>query len=254
METSDKKGKIPLWVVLFWFIFWQIASVLVGYTILLPSPWLTMKKLWILMRETFFWISLGKSLCYISFGFFTASFTAVILAVLSFRFPWVKQILAPVMVLAKSVPVACFIVLLLISFSSKDLAFIIAFIMVLPIIYRSMLTALKELDPYLWEFAQVFNLSPYGKIRYVILPQILPYLRSGGVVALGLSFKAGIAAEFIGLPKNSIGEHLYMAKIYLDTGNLFAWTLAIVILSSLCEKIFELSMEYLEKKLLILER
>ena len=36
--------------------------------------------------------------------------------------------------------------------------------------------------------------------------------------------KSGAAAEVIGLPEHSIGEHPYMAKIYLETANLFAWT------------------------------
>ncbi len=39
--------------------------------------------------------------------------------------------------------------------------------------------------------------------------------------ALGMSFKSGVAAEVIGVPSHSIGEQLYMAKIYLDTAGLF---------------------------------
>ena len=40
-----------------------------------------------------------------------------------------------------------------------------------------------------------------------------------------------IAAEVIGLPDLTIGEHLYDAKVYLDTPDLFAWTVAIVVVS-----------------------
>ena len=44
------------------------------------------------------------------------------------------------------------------------------------------------------------------------------------------------AAEVIGIPNRSIGEHLYQAKIYLDTPGLFAWTAAIVYVSILISK------------------
>lgn len=43
-----------------------------------------------------------------------------------------------------------------------------------------------------------------------------------------MSWKAGAAAEVIGIPRGSIGERLQQAKVYLDTPDLFAWTLVIV--------------------------
>jgi NitT/TauT family transport system permease protein len=57
-------------------------------------------------------------------------------------------------------------------------------------------------------------------------------------VALGMSWKSGIAAEVIGVPLHSIGEKLYLSKIYLSTADLFAWTLVIILLSALFEFFF----------------
>lgn len=56
------------------------------------------------------------------------------------------------------------------------------------------------------------------------------------MVALGLCWKSGIAAEVIGTPSGSIGEHLQQAKIYLDMPDLFAWTLVIVLVSLAFER------------------
>ena len=42
----------------------------------------------------------------------------------------------------------------------------------------------------------------------------------------------------IGIPDGSIGERLYEAKVYLSTADLFAWTIVIVLLSVLFEKVF----------------
>ena len=58
-----------------------------------------------------------------------------------------------------------------------------------------------------------------------------------------------MAAEVIGIPKNSIGEHLYNAKVYLDTPDLFAWTLVIIIISLVFEKIFLALLNFVVKRL-----
>jgi NitT/TauT family transport system permease protein len=65
----------------------------------------------------------------------------------------------------------------------------------------------------------------------------MPFFYSGCQVGLGLCWKAGIAAAGIGIPKGSIGERLQQAKVYLDTPDLFAWTVVIVLLSYIFEHI-----------------
>ena len=46
----------------------------------------------------------------------------------------------------------------------------------------------------------------------------------------------GIAAEVIGTPAHSIGEAMYLSKVYMMTAELFAWTLVVIGLSILFEK------------------
>ena len=58
-----------------------------------------------------------------------------------------------------------------------------------------------------------------------------------------------IAAEIIGIPKGSIGENLYNAKIYLETPDLFAWTFVIIAVSVLFEKIFQWLLSLLAHRL-----
>ena len=51
------------------------------------------------------------------------------------------------------------------------------------------------------------------------------------MTGLGFAWKSGIAAEVIALPALSVGKNLYDAKIYLERADLFAWTLAVILLS-----------------------
>lgn len=248
ISTMSAK-KIPLWVILFWLLVWQLASMYIGYSILCPSPLLTLSRLWDLVQQSTFWLAIGSTLGRISFGFISATITAVVVAVFAHLSSKFVQLISPLILFFKSVPVASFTILILIWFSSSNLAVIIAFIMVMPLVYVNTYTAIENLDSNLNEMAELFQLTTYTKIRYVIIPQIVPYFRSACILGLGMSFKAGIAAEIIGLPKNSIGEQLYFAKLYLNTPNVFAWTIAIIAICYFYEKLFTFLIEFLCKRL-----
>jgi NitT/TauT family transport system permease protein len=161
----------------------------------------------------------------------------VTLAAFSAKFALIGEFLSPLMLTIKSVPVVSFIILALIWFSSKNLSVLISFMMVLPIIYTNTLMGINSLDKGLQEMAGVFEIPLSRQIRYIALPQIMPFFYSGCEVGLGLCWKSGIAAEVIGIPKGSIGERLQQAKVYLDTPDLFAWTVVIVLLSFIFERL-----------------
>ena len=86
--------------------------------------------------------------------------------------------------------------------------------------------------------AKVFQVNPGRKIRYIYVSQVLPYFLSACRLSLGMCWKAGVAAEVIGVPSGSIGEKLYNAKIYLNTPDLFAWTIVIIVISFVFERCF----------------
>lgn len=239
--TAVKKShqkKIKLWAVLFWLLLWQAASMAINQEILLVSPASVIRRLFALAGESSFWQSVSFSFMRIAGGFILAVFSGIVLAALASRFKRVRELLAPLMLTVKAIPVASFIILVLIWVSSKNLSVLISFLMVLPIIYTNVLDGICETDQKLLEMAQVFEVPLYKRIRYIYVSEILPFFKSGCSIALGLCWKSGVAAEVIGIPENSIGENLYNAKVYLDTPDLFAWTLVIIIISLIFEKLF----------------
>ena len=66
---------------------------------------------------------------------------------------------------------------------------------------------------------------------------MLPYFRAACINALGLGWKAGIAAEVLTVPKHSIGRMISEGKLYMMTEDMFAWTLTVVVLSLLLQRI-----------------
>ena len=228
--------------ILFALLIWQGASLLVGNRLLLVPPLVVLRVLSGLILTGSFWNAVAYSWLRITAGFLLALGTGTVLAVLAGRFHLAEILLKPWMSAVKATPVAAFIILCLIWLNARSLSIFIAFLMVLPVVYTNLLQGIRSTDRKLLEMAAVFDLGRWRRVHYIYLPQIRPYLISACAIAIGLSWKAGIAAEVIGIPDGSIGERLYEAKVYLNTGDLFAWTIAIVAVSLVFEKFFILAL------------
>ena len=238
-----ERQPVRVWAVVFWLLVWQFAAMLLRAAyphgaLLLPSPISSLARLWTLAGTAAFWHAIGTSSAHILGGFLLSCVLAVVLAALSARFHRVEELLAPLVSAVKTVPVASFIILALVWLSSRTLPLFIAALMVFPPVYLNVLEGIRCADADLLEMARVFRVPFSRTLRWVYLPQVLPYFRSAVSAALGLCWKAGTAAEVIALSGGSIGEKLYNAKIYFQTADLFAWTAAIVLISTVFEKLF----------------
>ena len=224
--------------VFFWITIWQFASMYLGQEILLASPVSVIKRLTELIAMGDFWKSVVFSFVRIILGFSLALILGTVLAALSSAFFAVEVLMEPLIMGIKATPVASFIILCLIWIPSKNLSVFISFLMVLPVIYTNILEGIRQTDRKILEMAKVFQVNPGRKIRYIYVSQVLPYFLSACRLSLGMCWKAGVAAEVIGVPSGSIGEKLYNAKIYLNTPDLFAWTIVIIVISFVFEKCF----------------
>lgn len=240
MKTSIIKLTKKTLPIIFWILIWHALAVKLNQEILLVTPASVLVKLIEIIQEKYFWFSILFSFIKIISGFLSAYILGFILSIISYKYKWMKSLLSPLVITIKTIPIASFIILLLIWTSAQNISFAISFLIVFPIIYSNILIGLESIDKKLIEMSFVFKVSTYKKIRYIFLSQIIPHIKSSTSIALGLCWKAGVAAEVIGIPKNSIGEHLYNAKIYLDTSSLMAWTIMIIFISIIFEKFFNI--------------
>ena len=248
--TSDNpKRSIRIWSVAVWILIWHGLSAIIGKEVLLASPVSVVHRLSQLMMKIDFWKSILFSVGRIVSGLLLAIVVAVFFAVLSVNFKRVEEFLAPIIMIFTATPVASITILALIWISSRNLSVLVSFMMVLPIIYTNVQTGIKNTDSLLLEMAAVFQVPVLRKVSHIYIPQVMPYFQSACLVGIGLCWKAGVAAEVIGIPKSSIGEQLYMAKIYLATADLFAWTLTIIIISIAFERLFMLLMGFFAKRI-----
>lgn len=232
-QTLQRIGAVLLALVI-----WQLAAMSVGQQLLVPTPLSVAQRLCGIWLEDGFWSTIWFTFRKIVAGFLLGLLLGVVLGAAAGRFPLFEILFRPFAVMIKSVPVASFIVICLIWMSSSKLSVFISFLMVLPIVYTNILQSIKSVDPQMLEAVKLFRLSWGKRLLYLWLPQMKPYLISACTVSLGISWKAGIAAEIIGIPPGSIGQMFYDAKVYFNTVDLFAWTVIVVAVSVLFEKLF----------------
>ena len=223
--------------IIIWLLIWVITAGLINNQIFLPGPKDVITALCKMATTSSFYLTLLTSLKGIAIGFAIGLVGGIILGSLAYVCNFLEVFFGTFMKIIKSIPVASFIILTLFWVASDQLPILISSLIVLPIIYNSILVALKGTDKKLLEFAKVYRLSPLKKIIYIYIPSALTPLISGCQVAIGYAWKSGVAAEIIGLIRGTIGNELYQTKLYLATDELFAWTLSIILMSFLCEKI-----------------
>lgn len=234
-----------LLVWLIWLCLWELAARWVHNRILMVGPAEAFLALWQQLPTAEFWRTILHSSIRICGGYLLAFGAGLLAGILSYKKWYLEEFLEPAVALLQSVPVASFVILALIWIGSENLAVLISFVIVFPVIYRNTLQGMRAVDPQLLEMAAVFEMPASDRFWHLYRPALLPYLMAGGRTACGMAWKSGVAAEVIGVPDLSIGEKLYMAKIYLSTAELFAWTFVVILISRLFERGFWRMLELL---------
>ena len=236
MKRLDVKTK-GLPALIFWTAVWAVGARCLDNPLLLPGPVQVLRCLWNLMGQAAFWQTTAVSLGRILLGVACAVALGTGLAVLTFKSSVANALIAPALTATQATPVASFTILVLIWLDRDYVPVLICALMGLPVVWNSVSAGIRVTDPQLLEMAQVFRLSRWQILKRIYVPSVMPFFRTACSSALGLGWKAGIAAEVLTVPKASIGRMISDSKLYLMTEELFAWTLAVIVLSLLLQKV-----------------
>ncbi len=225
-------------IAVFWVGIWQLVSLLVGNELLFPSPISTVVRTAQLAITLSFWNTVAMSLLRVCIGILTAVILGILTASISYKVKFFYDLLLPAVTVIKSTPIASFVFLILLWVGRDAVTVIITALIVFPIVWENVIQGLKNVDRSLLEFAYCYKIPFSVKLRRITVPSVMPYFFSSARTSLGLGWKAGIAAEALVMPAISIGKMLYFSKFNLETTDMFAWTLTVIILSLIIEFIF----------------
>ena len=225
---------------LLWLGIWQLVAMIISSELLFPAPLAVANRLFEMMLTSDFYVTVGLSLLRILVGMIIGTLIGVAGGLLTAFSRIARDIFAPLLAVVKSTPVASFIILMVLWISRDVTPLIIALMMVTPVVWTNVETGILNTDKSLLEMAKVYKMPRAATVRHIYLPSISPYFLASLKASLGMAWKAGIAAEVLLQPIISIGKMISDSKILLETTDLFAWTVVVVILSVIIEKIMVL--------------
>lgn len=164
---------------------------------------------------------------------------ALIFGILSFYNHKFREFLYPIFITLKTIPNISIIIIALIWLGRNGSVLLIVSLVAFPLLYSSILFGFDNIDNNLLMITNTFQGKFLMKLKLVYLPLIVPNIIDSIKSTLSLCFKVTIMAELLSQVKYGIGKEMYFAKINLDTSTIFAWTILIIIISTIFDKIID---------------
>ena len=221
--------------IVFWITMWQILALSLDLSFVFPRFDDTLKTFLSLVITSEFWKTILTSMCRILLGFVIGTFLGILLAVITNHSLLLRTIISPAMTVIKSTPVASFILVLWCLIGKNSVPSVIAVLMVMPIVWQNLLDGYSSISGELTELCDVFEVGTIKRFKILTFPALRRYLAPAMITASSLAWKSGIAAEIIVYAKNSIGKEITDAKNFFESETMFAWTIAVILLSIVIE-------------------
>ncbi len=212
---------------------WWIAAAVVGREILLPSPPAVAHSLWQIVQSARFPAIVRASVMRWIIGFLAAFAAATLVGAAASRREWAAGMLRPLVVAIRSTPVIAIILLALIWLSVDGVPVFVSLLVAFPLIYQGILDGLRSVDPELVHMGRIYRIAPLRRVQHIHIPSALPVALSAITSAVGMSWKAAVAAEVLSQPSFGIGTDMQIARLYLETSQVIGWTVVAVALAAL---------------------
>lgn len=245
MQNKKRYGIISALLLL---LIWQIAALFIDLDFILPYPAHVGWRMIELSTSSAFYSAVGMTVLRALFGLLCAFVSGTLLAFLSWRSPLFQQLFAPPLLLMRSVPNISYIIIIQFWFSRDVSSVIISFLILFPILYQTLLEALKALDPDYISVLRIYPKPASYAFFHVYLPLLRPAITAGLCNGIALSFKVGVMAEILGQVALGVGRQMQLARLDLDLTGVFAWTGWIVLFLFVSDRLMKYVVRFLCKE------
>lgn len=222
--------------IFFFLIIWEGVALYIDNSLLFPRVseiFLSLKNL-VASRDfiLILWNTLSRFFISIVFSLILA----IIFSVASYRYEVIGFLLFPFIIFLRAVPTIAIIIVVLIWSSVERVPIVVGMLILFPILYESILGGIKNVDKNLLKMSKVFKVPTKRVVRDIYIPSIYYSISSNIPSYIGLTFKVIIAGEVLSQESLSIGGEIFINKIYLESSNIFAWIIVVIVLNYLLEK------------------
>ena len=234
-NTNSIKGSLIMGFV--WLLIWFAAAFAIGSDLILPGPVKTIQALAKLICTSGFWLDVLFTLFRVFAGAVISLAAGFVCAALASGNKAVREFLRLPVSFFKSIPVMAIIIYVILVVKADWVAIVVCILMCFPIAYTNMLSGMTSMSREFDELGEVLGLTSRQKRSIILRPELQPEIRASVDLIMGMSWKVVVASEVLAIPGHSIGYQMLNSKYYLETPDLFAYIIVLIILSLAVEKL-----------------
>lgn len=245
--TGYKKPVATLLAIGFILLVWQLVSfTLPDY--LMPGIPVVLERLVQDVQNGSFYEGLAGSLGRLGTGYGFALIAGIGFGLLAASLNFFREVLRNVIVILQSLPSIAWVPLFLIvwGFGNKPMVIVVALAAFFPAAL-SVMNATESVQKVHISAARVMGATPWGLVRRVYLPAVMPELITGAQLAFGNAWRALISVEMLVDFGKGLGRSLSFAG---DTGDMTGVMANILVIAILAALIDQLVLERLKHRLL----
>lgn len=245
MNRSNIIKGLSISVVLF---IWVGLSIVFDNDMIVPNMFGVLAYMIHQVMSSTFYMSISVTLLRLVIAFSMSLLVGVLLGILSCIKKDVKDFLSPIVTMIKTIPNISYMIVVLLWFNTHISIVIIVFLILFPMFYTSTIDGIASLRKSLHDVLMLYSETPVNKLVKVYIPSMLPFVLNNISVAINLGFKVAIMAEVLGQPSIGIGREMLISKLTLNSTQLFAWTIWIIVLGLLFDGIVSFVVTKLKDK------
>lgn len=208
--------------------FWALLAWAKADPMVLPGPQIVLPRIASEAASGALWVHLGATLWRVVQAFFCAMSLGLVLGLVMGLSPWLNRWLDPWLVVFLNLPALVVIVLCFLWIGLNETAAIVAVaINKIPLVTAMMREGARALNGPLGDMAQVFGMSPYARLRHILLPQLAPHLAATARAGLSLIWKIVLVVEFLGRGQG-VGFKIHLHFQMFDVTMVMAYALSFI--------------------------
>lgn len=240
MKFIDKKynGVIQMIVsIIALMLLWMLMYEITDNSIIIPSLKSVFEEIVKIVKNEKFPFIIFHTLKRVFICFLFSLSLGVVLGFISGFNKKVYYLLKPLVLALKSIPTMAITLIAIIWLRSNFAPILVAFLVVFPIIYTTVIDCINNIDNNLLEMAYIYKFPLKKKLFNLYIPSVKETILNITISTIGLIMKVIIAAEILVQPKVSIGAGFQIEKVSLNTAGVFAWCIIVIVLVTLTEYI-----------------
>ena len=216
------------------FLLWWLCSLRIPHYVL-PGPPRVYEAFKLIVDNGDLAHNLGITLRRVAIGFVLATLVAVPLGIMFGAIRRLGEFFEPVLPVLNTVSSAIWAIFAIIWFGvSESTIIFVVFMTAMPLIITNVWQGTRSVSADFIELAHTLRMPAWKVMTKIYLPTIMPYFFSGARLAFGFGWRVSLVAETLGASSGT-GYRLRQAADLVQTDQVFAWTITMIIMMAALE-------------------